>query len=146
MKKFAVISSALAAVVLVSALSVSAYAESDPADDTASYSYVAGEQAYTERMAEEHPWFDNEEDEEASADYSFHGGRANAQARKNAFAGMPTEDDLSDEELDAFFSANGIGSGAAYEDGVYNEAAKSAYGFQAGQAAYQQRHAAFANG
>ena len=43
-------------------------------------------------------------------------------------------------------SANGIGSGAAYENGAYNEAAKSAYGFQAGQAAYQQRHAAFANG
>ena len=145
MKKLRLIASVIALVVAVSALSVPAYAVSDPADDASNYSYAVGEQAYADRMAEDHPWFDNE-DEETTANYSFRDGLSKAQNRKNAFAAMPTGDDLTDEELAAFFSANGLGSGSAYTDGAYDETAKSSYGFNAGLSAYQQRHASFANG
>ena len=56
---------------------------------------------------------------------------------------MPTDDDLTDEELDAFFQSHGIGNGAAYTDGEYDESLKNGYGYATGQTAYQQRHASF---
>ena len=111
MKKFAVIGSTLAAVLVAGSMSLTAFADSNPADDASGYSFNTGSQA--------------------------------AQSRNNAFAEMPTGDDLSDEELDAFFQSHGIGSGAAYADGQYDESAKTGYGYSKGQAAYQQRHASF---
>ena len=36
-------------------------------------------------------------------------------------------------------AAGGKGTGAAYENGQYNESAKSGYGYAKGQNAYQQR-------
>jgi hypothetical protein len=145
MIKLAVIGSTLATVLVMGSMTTPTYAASNPADDPSTYSYNTGKQSYEARMAEDHPWFDNE-DEETTANYSFRDGLSKAQNRKNAFAAMPTGDDLTDEELAAFFSANGLGSGSAYSNGVYDEAAKSEYGFYAGQSAYEQRHASFANG
>ena len=113
------------------------------ADDISAYSYKTGQQSYETRMSETPEWFDNK-DEAETADYSFNTGNQNAQARKNAFAGMPAGDDLSDEELNEFFSSNGLGIGSAYENGEYNESAKASYGYNKGQAAYQERHASFA--
>lgn len=142
MKKSAIIVSALTAVLTAGSMAVPAFAASNPADNAGSYSYNTGRQAYEARMAEDHPWFDNEDDA-ATADYSFHIGTQASQDRNNAFDEMPEGDDLTEEELDAFFQSHGIGSGAAYVNGQYEESAKSSYGYAKGQAAYQQRHASF---
>ena len=142
MKKLAVISSTLAAVLAAGAMTVTAFAASNPADDASGYSYNTGRQSYETRMAEEHSWYDNE-DESVTSGYSFNTGSQAAQARNNAFAQMPAGDDLTEEELDAFFQSNGIGTGAAYADGQYDESAKSGYGYATGRAAWQERHASF---
>ncbi len=142
MKKTAVIGSTLAAVLVAGAMTIPAFAASNPADDASTYSYNTGKQSYEDRMAENHPWFDNEDDE-TTANYSFSAGSQAAQTRNNAFADMPTGDDLTDEELDAFFQSHGLGNGAAYVNGEYNESLKSGYDYAAGQTAYQQRHASF---
>lgn len=142
MKKFAVISTALAAVLAAGALSVTAFAASDPADDAGDYSYTTGQQAYEERMEEEHDWF-NDEDDPVPADYSFNAGSQKAQARNKAFAGMPAGEDVEKEDVEAWFESNGIGSGSAWNDGEYDEAAAANYGYLKGQAAYQARHASF---
>ncbi len=143
MKRKALISSILAdgAIAFVSA--VPAFAASDPEDDAGTYSFAEGEAAYEARMAETHPWF--EEDDSEFADYSYHIGTASAEARQNSFAGMPAGDDLTDEELNEYFSAAGIGEGAAYADGSYEETLESGYGYTAGQAAYAARAASFAD-
>ena len=142
MKKLAVIGSALAAVLIAGSMAIPAFAASNPADDASAYSYNTGKQSYESRMAEAHPWFDNEDDE-TTANYSFNAGSQAAQSRNSAFAEMPTGDDLTDEELDAFFQSHGIGNGAAYANGEYDESLKSSYGYAKGEAAYQQRHASF---
>ena len=142
MKKKAVIGSTLAAVLVAGAMTIPAFAASNPADDASAYSYNTGKQSYESRMAEAHPWFDNKDDE-TTANYSFNVGSQAAQSRNSAFAEMPTGDDLTDEELDAFFQSHGIGNGAAYANGEYDETLKSSYGYAKGQAAYQERHASF---
>jgi len=142
MKKLAVISSTLAAVLVAGSMAIPVFAASNPADDASTYSYNTGKQAYEARMAEDHPWFDNE-DEETTANYSFNAGSQAAQSRNSAFVEMPTGDDLTDEELDAFFQSHGLGNGAAYANGAYDESLKSGYGYTKGQAAYQERHASF---
>ena len=136
MKKLAVIGSTLAAVLVAGSMAIPAFAASNPADDASTYSYNTGKQSYETRMAEDHAWFDNEDDE-TTANYSFNIGSKAAQSRNSAFAEMPTGDDLTDEKLDAFFQSHGIRNGAAYENGQYNESAKSGYGYAKGQAAYQ---------
>lgn len=143
MKRKALISSILAAGAIAFVSAVPAFAASDPEDDASTYSYAEGEAAYEARMAESHPWSEEEESAE-SADYSYHIGTASAEVRQNSFAGMPAGDDLTDEELNEFFSAAGIGEGAAYADGNYEETLKSGYGYTAGQAAYAARAASFA--
>lgn len=143
MKKLSKISVVISAVLAIVIMSVPTLAASNPADDVSAYSYKTGQQSYETRMSETPEWFDNK-DEVETADYSFNTGNQNAQARKNAFAGMPAGDDLSDEELNEFFSSNGLGIGSAYENGEYNESAKASYGYNKGQAAYQERHASFA--
>lgn len=142
MKKLAVISTTLAVILVIGSMTIPAFAASNPADDASTYSYYIGKQSYEARMAEEHPWFDNE-DEKTTASYSFNAGSQAAQARNNAFAEMPTGDDLTDEELEVFFQCHGIGNGAAFANGEYDESLKSSYGYATGQAAYQQRHATF---
>lgn len=143
MKKKVVINSILAAGAIAFAVAVPAFAESDPQDDAGTYSYAEGKASYQSRMAEAHPWFDDA-DETETAGYSYNAGSANAQARKSAFAGIPGGDDLSDEELDAFFNAAGVGGGAAYADGSYDESLKSGYGYTIGQAEYAASAASFA--
>ena len=108
MKKKVVISSILAAGAIAFAVAVPAFAESDPQGDASTYSYAEGEASYQSRMAEAHPWFDDENETETSG-CSYNAGSANAQARKSAFAEIPGGDDLSDEELDAFFKAACVG-------------------------------------
>ena len=142
MKKLSLITSTLAAVVLAGSMSIPAFAASNPADNAAAYSYNTGRQAYEARMNEEHAWFDNE-DESVTAGYSFHKGDEAAQARVSAFAEMPTGENLTEEELAAFFQSHGIGTGSAYENGEYNEEAKAAYGYNKGLSEWQQRHASF---
>ena len=142
MKKLAVIGSTLAAVLVAGSMAIPAFAASNPSDDASGYSYNTGKQSYEARMAEDHTWYDNEDDS-VTEGYSFHIGSQAAQSRNSAFAEMPTGDDLSDEELDEFFQSHGIGNGAAYANGQYDESAKSGYGYAKGQAAYQQRHASF---
>ena len=142
MKKLAIISSALAAVLATVLLAVPAFAESDPADDAEDYSYNTGKESYETRMAESSEWYDNE-DESVTSGYSFNTGSQSAQARNNAFAGMPSGDEVAKEDIESWFAGKGFGSGAAYSDGQYNESAKSSYGYQKGQAAYQERHASF---
>ena len=126
-------------------MAATAFAASNPADNVSAYSYNTGKQAYAARMAEEHPWYDNA-DEATTADYSWNTGVQAAQTRSNAFAALPTGDELSEEELDSFFQTRGLGNGSAYTDGQYDEAGKSGYGYMAGQAAYQSWHAAFETG
>ena len=142
MKKLAVIGSTLAAVLVAGSMAIPAFAASNPSDDASGYSYNTGKQSYEARMAEDHAWYDNEDDS-VTEGYSFHIGSQAAQSRNSAFAEMPTGDDLSDEELDEFFQSHGIGNGAAYSNGQYDESAKSGYGYAKGQTAYQQRHASF---
>lgn len=142
MKKLAVIGSTIAAVLVAGAMSVTAFAASNPSDDASGYSYNTWKQSYETRMAEDHSWYDNEDDS-VTEGYSFNIGSQAAQSRNSAFAEMPTGDDLSDEELDEFFQSHGIGNGAAYSNGQYDESAKSDYGYAKGQTAYQQRHASF---
>ncbi|MGN1024286.1 MAG: hypothetical protein ACI4OJ_12350 [Lachnospiraceae bacterium] len=142
MKKAAVIGSTLAAVLAAGALAVPAFAASNPADDAESYSYSAGRQAYAARMAEDHPWYDNEEDAVIDG-YSFQTGVMAAADRNNAFAELPAGDDLTDEELDAFFKSHGIGTGLAYADGTYDASAKADYGYAAGQSTAKQRQSTF---
>lgn len=142
MKKLAVIGSTLAAALVAGTMAIPAFAASNPADDASDYGYNTGKQSYEIRMAEDHAWYDNEDDSVTSG-YSFNIGSQAAQSRNNAFAEMPTEDNLSDEELDAFFQSHGIGNGAAYENGQYDESAKADYGYAKGQVAYQQRLASF---
>ncbi len=142
MKKSTVLGTTLAAVLVTASMTVPAFAASNPADDASTYSYNTGKQSYEARMAEDHPWFDNE-DEETTANYSFNAGSQSAQARNSAFTEMPTGDDLTDEELDAFFQSHDIGNGAAYANGEYDESLKSSYGYAAGQASYQKRSASF---
>ena len=144
MKKLAVIGSTLAAVLVAGSMTIPAFAASNPADDASGYSYNTGKQSYETRMAEDHAWYDNEDDS-VTESYSFNLGSQAAQSRNSAFAEMPTGDDLSDEELDAFFQSHGIGNGAAYANGQYDESLKSNYGYAKGQAAYQQRHASFSD-
>ena len=117
-------------------------AQSNPADDANGYSYSTGKVSYTARMEEEHAWYDNE-DSSVTADYSFNAGSSAAQARNNAFAGMPTGDDVTKEEIEAWFAANGIGEGTAWVNGAYDESAKSSYGYAKGQSAAQERQATF---
>ena len=144
MKKLAVIGSTLAAVLVAGSMAIPAFAASNPADDASGYSYNTGKQSYETRMAEDHAWYDNEDDS-VTEGYSWGIGSQTAQSRNSAFAEMPTNDDLSDEELDAFFQSHGIGNGAAYANGQYDESLKSNYGYAKGQAAYQQRHASFSD-
>ena len=144
MKKFNTIATVFAAALAAASMSVTAFAASDPADDVSAYSYNTGRQAYEAFKAEEHPWFDNE-DETTTANYSFHAGNQAAQARIEAFMEMPTGDDLTDEEPAAFFEKYGIGEGSAYKDGVYDETAKASYGYMKGQTASQERQASFQN-
>ena len=144
MKKFNTITTVIAAALVAGSMSVTAFAASDPADDVSAYSYNTGRQAYEAFKAEEHPWFDNE-DEATTANYSFHAGNHAAQARIEAFKEMPTGDDLTDEELAAFFEKYGIGEGSAYKDGVYDETAKASYGYTKGQTAAQERQTSFQN-
>ena len=66
MKKLAVIGSTLAAIIAVGSMSIPAFAASNPADDASTYSYNTGKQSYEARMAEEHPWFDNEDEKTAN--------------------------------------------------------------------------------
>ena len=142
MKKLAVIGSTLAAVLVAGSMAISVFAASNPADDASAYSYNTGKQSYEARMAEDHPWFDNEDDE-TTANYSWSAGSQTAQSRNNAFAEMPTGDDVTKEDVEAWFEASGIGEGSAWYNGQYDETAKSSYGYAKGQAAYQQRHASF---
>ena len=142
MKRYAVIGSVLAAALAAGMLSVPAFAASNPADQADSYSYNIGIQSYRNRMAEEHSWYDNEEDS-VTAGYSFRTGTQNAQARNNIFAEMPAGNDTTKEDIAAWFESRGAGSGSAWIDGQYAESAQSGYGFAAGQAAWQQRHIAF---
>ena len=144
MKKLAVIGSTLAAVLVAGSMAIPAFAASNPADDASAYSYNTGRQAYEAFKAEEHPWFDNE-DETTTANYSFHAGNQAAEARIEAFKAMPTGENLTDEELAAFFEKYGIGEGSAYKDGVYDETAKASYGYMKGQTASQERQASFQN-
>ena len=144
MKKFSTIATVFAAALVAGSMSMTAFAASNPADDVSTYSYNTGRQAYEAFKAEEHPWFDNE-DEATTANYSFHTGNQAAEARIEAFKEMPTGDDLTDEELAAFFEKYGIGEGSAYKDGVYDEAAKASYGYMKGQTAAQERQASFQN-
>jgi len=65
-----VISSTLAAVLVAGSMAIPVFAASNLADDASTYSYNTGKQAYGARMAEAHPWFDNE-DEKTTANYSF---------------------------------------------------------------------------
>ena len=125
-------------------MSVTAFAASNPADDVSTYSYNTGRQAYEARMAEKPAWFDNE-DETTTANYSFHAGNQAAEARIEAFKAMHTGENLTDEELAAFFEKYGIGEGSAYKDGVYDETAKASYGYIKGQTASQERQASFQN-
>lgn len=145
MKKLAIIGSALAMVLAAGMMAIPAFAQSDPADDASKYSYNTGKQNYEARMAEDHAWYDNEDDS-VTAEYSFNTGSQAAQSRNNAFAGMPTGDDVSEEELASFFESHGIGNGSAYTNGQYDESAKANYGYAKGQAAYQERHASFSGG
>ncbi|MCR4891604.1 MAG: hypothetical protein K5989_05430 [Lachnospiraceae bacterium] len=142
MKKMARFSSIMAAILVVSSMAIPAYAASDPADDVSTYSYNEGKKAYEALQAEGHPWFDNE-DEATTANYSFHAGNQAAVSRNNIFAGMPTGDDVTEEEMQAFFESNGLGEGAAYENGEYNEDLKSSYGYMTGKAAFEARQATF---
>ena len=144
MKKFNTITTVIAAALVAGSMSVTAFAASNPADDVYTYSYNTGRQAYEAFKAEEHPWFDNE-DEATTANYSFHAGNQAAEARIEAFKEMPTGDDLTDEELAAFFEKYGIGEGSAYKDGVYDETAKASYGYTKGQTAAQERQTSFQN-
>ena len=142
MKKSTLIGSALAVVFTAGALTIPVFAVSDPADDTDGYSCNNGLQSYETRMAEEHPWYDNE-DETVTDDYSFHAGSQASQSRHNTFAGIPSGDEVTKEEIEAWFADNGIGEGAARTDGAYDEAAKGSYAYAKGQASYQERHAVF---
>lgn len=144
MKKFNTITTIIAAALVAGSMTVTAFAASNPADDVSTYSYNTGRQAYEAFKAEEHPWFDNE-DEETTANYSFHAGDQAAQARIEAFKAMPTGEDLTDEELAAFFDKYGIGEGSAYKDGEYDESAKTSYGYMKGKTAFQERQASFQN-
>lgn len=133
---------AIAAVILAGAMTMPAFAVSDPADDASAYSYNEGRTAYNLRMSEDHPWYGNTTDEESAA-YSFRSGASQNEARTNAFSGMPAGSDVTDEELSAFFEKNGIGEGSAYADGAYNESAKESYGYAEGAAAYSVYHKQF---
>ena len=141
MKKMIGLCAAMTAILMAA----TAFAASDPADDASAYSYNTGKQAYAARMAEEHPWYNNA-DEATTADYGYNTGAQSAQARNDAFAALPTEDGVSEEELDSFFQTQGLGDGSAYADGQYDEAGRSGYSYMAGQAAYQTWHAAFETG
>ena len=141
MKKMIGLCAAMTAILMAT----TAFAASDPADNASAYSYNTGKQAYAARMAEEHPWYDNA-DEATAAEYSYNIGTQSAQARNDAFAGMPTGDEAGEEELDSFYQTQGLGDGSAYTDGQYDEAGKSGYSYMAGQAAYQSWHAAFETG
>ena len=142
MKKLSVIGSALAAVLVAGSVAVPVFAASNPADDSSTYSYNNGKQSYEARMAEDHAWFDNEDDE-TTANYSWAAGSQVAQSRNNTFAEMPAGDDVTKEDVEVWFEASGIGEGSAWSDGQYDEAAKSSYGYAKGQSAYEQRHASF---
>ena len=144
MKKFSTIATVFAAALVAGSMSMTTFAASNPADDVSTYSYNTGRQAYEAFKAEEHPWFDNE-DETTTANYSFHAGNQAADARIEAFKAMPTGENLTDEELAAFFEKYGIGEGSAYKDGVYDETAKASYGYMKGQTASQERQASFQN-
>ena len=142
MKKSAFIGSALAAVLVSATMAIPAFAASNPADDASAYSYSTGRKNYESRMAEEHSWYDSEDDS-VTAGYSFNAGSQAAQARNKAFAGMPAGDDVAKEDVEAWFGSNGIGGGAAWPNGQYEESAKTGYGFMTGQAANQERQASF---
>ena len=107
MKKFSTIATIFAAALVAGSMSMTAFAASNPADDVSTYSYNTGRQAYEVFKAEEHPWFDNE-DETTTANYSFHAGNQAAEARIEAFKAMPTGENLTDEELAAFFEKYGM--------------------------------------
>ena len=107
MKKFSTIATIFAAALVAGSMSMTAFAASNPADDVSTYSYNTGRQAYEVFKAEEHPWFDNE-DETTTANYSFLAGNQAAEARIEAFKAMPTGENLTDEELAAFFEKYGM--------------------------------------
>ena len=144
MKKFSTIATIFVAALVAGSMSMTAFAASNPADDVSTYSYNTGRQAYEAFKAEEHPWFDNE-DETTTANYSFHAGNKAAEEGSEAGKEMSTGENLTDEELAAFFEKYGIGEGSAYKDGVYDETAKASYGYIKGQTASQERQASFQN-
>lgn len=144
MKKFNTITTVIAAALVAGSMSMTALAVSNPADDVSAYGYNTGLKAYETFMAEEHPWFDNE-DEETTANYGFHAGDQATQARIEAFKAMLAGEDLTDEELAAFFEKYGIGEGAAYRDGEYDESAKASYGYMKGKTTFQDHQASFQN-
>ena len=142
MKKSSIIGSTLTAVLVSASMVIPAFAASNPADDAASYSFNAGRQAYESRMAEDHAWYDNEDDS-VTAEYSFNTGSEAAQSRSSAFAEMPSGSDVTKEDIEAWFESSVLGDGSAWADGAYDESAKTGYGYAKGQAAYAQRSAAF---
>ena len=135
---------AFAAAVLIGAASAAlpAFAASNPADDISAYSYAAGKTSYEARMAEDHAWYNNE-DASVTQNYRFRIGSRAASARSEAFAELPSDRALTDEELAEFFAGKGIGEGSSCSDGAYNEAAKNGYGYAAGREAAQARQASF---
>ena len=135
MIKFA--SATLAALITTGALALPVCA-ANPSDDTTNFSFHTGQSAY-EEMMEEHGY--SEDDTVSNPDYSFNTGRTSNEARKSAFANMPTAEDVPEEELNAFFTENGLGEGAAFENGEYNEDLKSSYSFNPGRSAYEARQA-----
>lgn len=130
-------STTLAALLTTGALALPVCA-ANPNDDTSNFSFNQGRSAYEEIM-EEHGY--SEDDEISNPDFSFNTGRTANEARKNAFAGMPTAEDVSEEELNEFFTSNGLGEGAAFANGEYNEDLKSNYSFNTGRSAYEARQA-----
>ena len=56
---------------------------------------------------------------------------------------MPTGDDVTKEDIEAWFESKGIGEGSAWSDGQYDESLKSSYGYTKGQTESQQRLATF---
>ena len=144
MKKITIIGSTFATILTIASLAVPTFAASNPADNASSYSYSTGRQAYESRMAEDHAWYDNEDDS-VNADYSFNIGSETAKSRINTFSNMPAGDDISKEDIEAWFGSNTIGENSAWSNGQYDESAIGSYGYAKGQAAYQQRHAAFSS-
>ncbi len=132
-RKLTAVTSTFAAIALAATMCVPAFAASDPADDVSKYSYNVGKQAYEAFKAEAaatHTWFDNE-DAAATANYSFHTGNQEAEARDAAYAELPADAD--DATKAAFYAAHDFG-GPTWVNGAYDEAGKAEYSFHKGGA------------